>query len=98
VKCISGSSFPRVEPRGRRAARDWAEAAFCWRSLDISAAKHTFRRYVSLMHAAGCSLEEIGDYVGHSSAYMTDRYRPLLDGEREQGRPAAGRALPKASI
>ena len=35
------------------------------------------------MHAAGCSLEEIGDYVGHSSAYMTDRYRHLIDGQRE---------------
>lgn len=40
--------------------------------------------YVSLMHDAGFSLERIGDYVGHSSAYMTDRYRHLLDGhERE---------------
>ena len=27
------------------------------------------------MFAAGCSLEEIGDYVGHSSTYMTDRHR-----------------------
>ena len=32
------------------------------------------------MHDAGFSLERIGDYVGHSSAYMTDRYRHLLDG------------------
>jgi len=39
--------------------------------------RHT---YVSLMHDAGFSLERIGDYVGHSSAYMTDRYRHLLDG------------------
>lgn len=31
------------------------------------------------MHDAGFSLERIGDYVGHSSAYMTDRYRHLLD-------------------
>jgi integrase len=36
--------------------------------------------YVSWMHDAGVSLEQIGDYVGHSSAYMTDRYRHLLDG------------------
>ena len=33
--------------------------------------------FVSLMHTAGKSLEEIGDYVGHSSAYMADRYRHL---------------------
>jgi hypothetical protein len=32
------------------------------------------------MHDAGFALERIGDYVGHSSAYMTDRYRYLLDG------------------
>jgi integrase len=36
------------------------------------------------MHAAGCSLEEIGDYVGHSSAYMTDRYRHLLPGSHRE--------------
>jgi hypothetical protein len=35
------------------------------------------------MYAAGCSLEEIGDYVGHSSSYMTDRYRHLLEGQRD---------------
>jgi hypothetical protein len=32
------------------------------------------------MHDAGFSLERIGDYVGHSSAWMTDRYRHLLAG------------------
>lgn len=40
--------------------------------------RHT---YVSLMHAAGVPLERIGDYVGHSSTYMTDRYRHLLRGQ-----------------
>ena len=35
------------------------------------------------MHASGVALEEIGDYVGHSSAYMTDRYRHLIEGQRE---------------
>lgn len=40
------------------------------------------------MHAAGRSLEEIGDYVGHSSAYMTDRYRHLLDGARVEAAAA----------
>ena len=33
------------------------------------------------MHAAGIPLERIGDYVGHSSTYMTDRYRHLLKGQ-----------------
>jgi len=40
--------------------------------------------YVSLMHDAGFSLERIGDYVGHSSAYMTDAYRHLLDGHEAE--------------
>jgi hypothetical protein len=30
---------------------------------------------VSALAAAGIALERIGDYVGHSSTYMTDRYR-----------------------
>jgi integrase len=45
--------------------------------IGLHECRHT---YVSLMHAAGLSLERIGDYVGHSSAYMTDRYRHLLAG------------------
>ena len=36
------------------------------------------------MHDAGFSLERIGDYVGHSSAYMTDAYRHLLDGHEAE--------------
>jgi integrase len=47
--------------------------------IGLHECRHT---YVSLMHAAGRSLEEIGDYVGHSSSYMTDRYRHLLAGAR----------------
>lgn len=49
--------------------------------IGLHECRHT---YVSLMHAAGCSLEEIGDYVGHSSTYMTERYRHLLDGAGEK--------------
>ena len=36
------------------------------------------------MHAADRSLEENGDYAGHSSVNMTDRYRHLLDGARAE--------------
>jgi hypothetical protein len=36
------------------------------------------------MHDAGFSLERIGDYVGHSSAYMTDRYLHLLEGHEAE--------------
>lgn len=49
--------------------------------IGLHEARHT---YVSLMHAAGLSLERIGDYVGHSSTYMTDAYRHLLDGHEEE--------------
>lgn len=38
---------------------------------------------VSIMHAAGVPLERIGDMVGHSTTYMTDRYRHLLEGQLE---------------
>ena len=55
--------------------------------------RHTF---VSLMHAAGRSLEEIGDYVGHSSTYMTDRYRHLLDGARIEAAAALDALLEAA--
>jgi hypothetical protein len=43
---------------------------------------HELRQsYVSLCTTrAGFSHERIGDYCGHSSAYMTDRYRHLPDG------------------
>jgi hypothetical protein len=30
--------------------------------------------------AAGFALEETGDYVGHSSTYMVDRCRHLIEG------------------
>jgi integrase len=44
--------------------------------------------YVTLMYEAGNPLEKIGDYVGHSGTYMTDRYRHLLPGA---GREAAAK-------
>lgn len=60
-----------------RALTAWRAAGL--EPIGLHELRHT---YVSLMHAAGCSLEEIGDYIGHSSTYMTDRYRHLLEGER----------------
>jgi integrase len=49
--------------------------------MGLHECRHT---YVSLMHAAGVPLKRIGDYVGHSSAYMTDRYRHLIEGQRDE--------------
>jgi integrase len=45
--------------------------------IALHEARHTF---VSLMHEAGFSLEEIAPYAGHSSTYMTDRYKHLIVG------------------
>jgi integrase len=80
----------------RRAMRAWAAAAvgsfLQGRPLHVELEPITLHEcrhtYVSLMHAAGCTLEEIGDYVGHGSAYMTARYRHLLPGA---GKAAASR-------
>lgn len=76
----------------KRAAKAW-DAANAKRAeeklqplspIGLHECRHTF---VSLMHDAGVSLERIGDYVGHSSTYMTDRYRhPLDDHEAEAAR------------
>ena len=49
--------------------------------IGLHECRHTF---VSLMHDAGLTLERIGDYVGHSSTYMTDRYRHLLEGHEQE--------------
>jgi len=74
----------------KRALRAWAAAAvgsfIRGESGDLEPiGLHELRHsYVPLMHDAGFSLERIGDYAGHSSSYMVDRYRHLLDGhERE---------------
>lgn len=48
--------------------------------IGLHECRHTF---VSYCAAAGIALERIGDYVGHSSTYMTDRYRHLLEGQAE---------------
>jgi integrase len=53
--------------------------------IGLHECRHT---YVTLMYEAGVPLERIGDYVGHSTTYMTDRYRHLLEGNEEE---AAGK-------
>lgn len=58
--------------------------------IGLHECRHT---YVSLLHDAGLSLERIGDYVGHSSAYMTDRYRHLLDGHEAEAAELLDRYL-----
>jgi integrase len=80
----------------KQACRAWAAAAvgvflrgeqpaIPVEPIGLHECRHT---YVSIMHAAGRSLEEIGDYVGHTSAYMTDRYRHLLEGQSDEAAAA----------
>ena len=38
-------------------------------------------------------LERIGDFVGHASSYMTDRYHHLLPGRRGRGAAKLDRFL-----
>lgn len=57
-----------------------AGAAFKKAGLERIVLHECRHTYVTLMFEAGLSLERIGDYVGHSSTYMTERYRHLLEG------------------
>lgn len=61
-----------------KARKAWEAAGL--EPIGLHECRHT---YVSLMHTAGVPLERVGDYAGHSSAYMTDRYRHLIEGQRE---------------
>lgn len=47
------------------------------------------------MASQGIPLERVGGYVGHTSAYMTDAYRHLLEGQREQDAAALDALLTK---
>jgi integrase len=49
--------------------------------IGLHECRHTF---VSILADARIPLEMIGDYVGHSSTYMTDRYRHLLEGHETE--------------
>jgi integrase len=81
----------------KRALRAWEQANAERREdglpelepIGLHECRHT---YVTLMHAAGDSLETIGDYVGHSSAHMTDRFRHLIKGPTSRIGQAPGRA------
>lgn len=85
----------------RQAAEAWqaenetraAEGRPALRPIGLHECRHT---YVTLMFEAGVPLERIGDYVGHSSTYMTDRYRHLLDGHAAEAAAALDAYLAKA--
>lgn len=67
----------------KRAKKAWREANAkreeCrLRPLTFYGLQDSRHVFVSLMYDAGFSLERIGDYVGHSGAYMTARYKHLV--------------------
>jgi integrase len=72
------SAFESTTVR-KRALRAWQAAGL--EPIGLHESRHT---YVSLMFDAGFPLERIGDYVGHSGSYMTDRYRHLLAGHEAE--------------
>jgi integrase len=58
--------------------------------IGLHECRHTF---VSMMHDAGFSLEEIAPYAGHSSTYMTERYKHLIDGHEARAKERFDRYL-----
>jgi integrase len=83
-------------------------ALTAWKAANVERAKrkqaalvpvtlHELRHsFVSLMFDAGLSLERIGDYVGHSSSFMVDHYRHLLEGHEAEAAKIFGDYLARA--
>jgi integrase len=90
-RCLRFGGRPAIHPTHIRklALGAWKRANAERREQELPELRpiglHELRHsYVSTMHAAGFSLERIGDYVGHSSTYMTDAYRHLLEGHEAE--------------
>jgi len=64
-------------------------------SIGLHECRHT---YVSFMYEAGLPLETIGDFVGHASTYMTDRYRHLMPDALDQARRKMDALLAAAKV
>lgn len=62
--------------------------------IGLHECRHSF---VSLMFDARIPLERIGDYVGHSSIGMSDRYRHLLKGNEAEAAAAFDAYLARAT-
>jgi integrase len=61
----------------RRAFAKWEAAGL--EPIRLHECRHSF---VTLWTDAGVALERAGDYAGHSSTGITNRYRHLRDGRR----------------
>jgi integrase len=82
VGAADGFLFGDDKPFSRRDV-DEARRMFTKAGLEPICLHELRHSFVSNAHAFGLSLEEIGDYVGHTTTYMTDRYRHLVKGQRE---------------
>lgn len=93
---------------GRRASKAWKRA----NEAEIERARHEGREadlldpiglhecrhvWVSLLHDAGFSLEQIAAFAGHGSAWMTERYKHLLPGAAASAGEQFGAYLERAS-
>jgi integrase len=78
-----GNPFTTSNVR-KQAARVCREAGV--KCFGLHELRHAF---VSFCVDMGFDLAEIGDYVGHTTVYMVDHYRHLLEGKREEARKRA---------
>jgi integrase len=81
VRRSAAKAWAAADEKEREKAKEERRKPKLLQPIGLHECRHTF---VSLMHDAGLSLERIGDYVGHSSTYMTDRYRHLLEGHEAE--------------
>jgi len=103
--CPAGRS--RRTNVARRAGKAWekanaAEVATAKRegpepdlldSIGLHECRHV---WVSLLHDAGFSLEQIAAFAGHGSAWMTERYKHLIPGAAASAGEQFGEYLDRA--
>ena len=89
----AAESWKAENERRTKEAKKMGEDPVLLVPIGLHECRHTF---VSLMHDAGLSLERIGDYVGHSSTYMTERYQHLLEGHEDATRRLVDEYLARA--
>lgn len=88
------AAWAAVNATEREKAKHEGRDAVLLHPIGLHEARHSF---VSLMHDAGFSLEQIGDFVGHSSTFMTDRYRHLMPGAAVAASEKFGAYLERAN-
>jgi integrase len=83
VRRRAEDAWTKVNEKERAKAQQEAREPVLLDPIGLHEARHT---YVTFMFRAGNPLEEIGDYVGHASTYMTEHYRHLLPDSQAEAR------------